>query len=30
MEAVLALGAFVGLFGMWVVLPSFIRKRSRE
>ena len=28
MEAVMAGLVFVGLFGMWVVVPSFMRKRT--
>ena len=30
MEAIVAAGAFVGLFTMWVVLPKILIKRSRR
>lgn len=30
MEAVFGLGAFVVMFGMWVVAPRFIKGESEE
>ena len=30
MEAIVAAGAFVGLFTMWVVLPKILIKRSNR
>ena len=30
MEALFAAGAFVGLFGLWVVVPTMVKKSKKS